>query len=51
MDLNYFYKSNSPLYDGLEKLFIEKDFFDEDHINQIRKLAKDCHDFWFLNHL
>jgi hypothetical protein len=46
MDLNCFYKSNSLLYEGLEKLFIEKDFFDEDHINKIRKLAKDCHNFW-----
>jgi hypothetical protein len=46
MDLNYFYSPNSPLYVGLEKLFIKKDFFDDNHRNQIMKLAKDCHDFW-----
>jgi hypothetical protein len=45
MDLNCFYKPNSPLYEGLEKLFIKKDFFDKD-MEQMKKLAKDCHDFW-----
>jgi hypothetical protein len=45
MDLNYFYKPNSPLYEGLKKLFIKKDFFDDD-MEQMKKLAKDCHDFW-----
>ena len=46
MDLNCFYKPNSPLYEGLKKLFFNKDFFDKNHRNQIMKLAKDCHDFW-----
>lgn len=45
MDLNCFYKPNSPLYEGLEKLFIKKDFFDKD-MEQMKKLAKDCHVFW-----
>ena len=45
MDLNCFYKPNSPLYEGLKKLFIKKDFFDDD-MEQMKNLAKDCHDFW-----
>ena len=45
-DIDNFFKPNSPLYKGLEKLFVNKDFFDNKHQSQIKGLAEICHSYW-----